>query len=321
MAALISAQSNMIRRLDARHDLLAVADLIELCFSNQMDQEGIDYIRHIRRAARDHTYLRWAPGSHENVSIPLDGYVWVDQNRVVGNLTLIPFFTGSKWRYLIANVAVHPDYRQLGIGRKLTEKAIEHIREHMAESAWLQVRDDNPIAIHLYRELGFSEKARRTTWVSHNSNSLPTIPKGIQLTGRRKLDWEHQLQWLNVVYPEDVAWNLPIRINSYKPDLMHDVIHWMNGDRITHCAARWANQLIGMVTQETGMRNTDNLWMAVSPDHEDMAILALLTAINNQNSHHRPYSINYPAGQAAHSFQSAGCVLQNTLIWMEIRFR
>jgi ribosomal protein S18 acetylase RimI-like enzyme len=312
----------MIRRLDARRDLLAVADLIELCFANQMDQEGIDYIRHIRRAARDHSYLRWAPGSHENISIPLDGYVWVDQNRVVGNLTLIPFLTNGKWRYLIANVAVHPDYRQLGIGRSLTEKALEHIRDHMAESAWLQVRDDNPVAIHLYRNLGFMEKSRRSTWNNqHNSTPTPDLPPDVQVTGRRKADWEDQSRWLNATYPPDVSWNLPVRISSYKPDLMHDIVHWMNGDRISHWSARRKNELIGLVTQESGMRGTDNLWIAASPEHEDHAVLSLLAGINNRYSYHHHFTINYPAGKAARAFEAAGFSLQNTLIWMEVRFR
>jgi ribosomal protein S18 acetylase RimI-like enzyme len=321
VTATIQVTTSSIRRIDVRRDLLSVAELIEICFSNQMDHDGIEYIRQIRRAAQSPNALRWTQGSHENLSIPLDGYVWSEQGRIVGNLTLIPFLSGGTWRYLIANVAVHPDYRGRGIAKQLTEKALEHVHDHLAHAAWLQVRDDNPIAIHLYRELGFQERTRRATWICEpDSPSSGNVPSGIQIDFRRKTDWEDQEKWLHSVYPPSVTWNLPLRIGSYKPDFWHDLVHWMNGDRIDHWAARRENRLLGLASLELTSRSSDNLWLAVAPEQEDVTVQALLAQTRKNNSTFHTLSVNYPANRATQAFQSAGFSHLNTLIWMEVQF-
>ena len=58
---------------------------------------------------------------------------------------------------MIANVATHPEYRGRGIARALTMTALDHARYHNAVATWLQVRDDNPDAIHIYKTCGFEE--------------------------------------------------------------------------------------------------------------------------------------------------------------------
>src|SRR5512146_712390 len=90
-----SSLSGFIRPVDPRRDLNAIADLIELCFADQMDDDGRDYLRHIRRAAREPNLQRWMPGANERVSSPLFGYVWEETGQVIGNLTLIPFYRDS----------------------------------------------------------------------------------------------------------------------------------------------------------------------------------------------------------------------------------
>ena len=40
-------------------------------------------------------------------------------------------------------------------------------------AVWLQVRDDNPSAIHIYETHGFKERMRRTNWYS--GPSYPAI--------------------------------------------------------------------------------------------------------------------------------------------------
>ena len=100
-----------IRRLDVHRDLSEAADLIEMCFGSQMDPDGHTYLRNIRRAARNNDHLRWLPGPAEQATYPLFGYVWEENHKIIGNISLIPVLFKGSWRYLIANVAVHPDYR------------------------------------------------------------------------------------------------------------------------------------------------------------------------------------------------------------------
>ena len=188
MSYTLPVKTSHIRPLDIHRDLLPVADLIELCFSSTLDPDGREYLRHIRKAAADPAYLRWIPGAYERVSTPLYGYVWEQDHRIVGNLSLIPILKGGRWLYLIANVAVHPDYRRRGIARDLTMRALEHVHEHHVSSAWLQVRDDNTSAYNLYCSVGFIERSRRTTWISKMS-ATPSSAAGVRITSRRPEDW------------------------------------------------------------------------------------------------------------------------------------
>jgi len=125
-----------MRPLNMLRDLSAVADLIELCFSPTMDNDGQRYLSDMRRASRDDSFLRWASHVAETTSLPLTGYVWEQDGRIIGNASLIPFRDKGKRVYLIANVATHPDYRRRGIGRALTERVMKQARDKRATAIW-----------------------------------------------------------------------------------------------------------------------------------------------------------------------------------------
>lgn len=55
----------------------------------------------------------------------------------------------------IFNVAVLPEYRRKGLGKKLIEKFIEAVREKETEVIFLEVRTSNLGAISLYESAGF----------------------------------------------------------------------------------------------------------------------------------------------------------------------
>jgi len=309
-----------IRPVDPRRDLLSIADLIELSFAHQMDDDGRDYLRHIRRAARDTQYQRWVSGINEQVSVPLFGYVWEEDSQIVGNLSLIPFKHKSVWRYLIANVATHPSYRGRGIARKLTQKGIFHARKQGASAVWLQVRDDNPIAYQLYLNLGFQERARRTTW--HQVESPPPLLplEQMRVTGRRPYEWPVETGWLQQVYPGDVAWNLNFSAERYAPGLMRSLARFFNNERIEQWSVYRSGLLLGMAIWDAGMYNAETVWLAPNPECESLALPALLTVLRREVSTPRPLSINYPAGRGNNAFQQTGFSPHNTLVWMEINF-
>ncbi|NPV76547.1 MAG: GNAT family N-acetyltransferase [Anaerolineae bacterium] len=318
---MISIQSQHLRRVDIRRDLLPVADLIELCFGSQMDKDGREYVQQIRRAAKDSRYLRWMPGAGEQVSLPLHGYVWEEGNRIVGNLTLIPNYYKGCWYYLIANVAVHPDFRRRGIARQLTETALHHVRDHNAHAAWLHVREDNFAAQELYRSLGMVERVRRTTWCSSSDIPPETPPKEITITRRVKSHWRFQNQWLDTVYPQEIVWNMPLQPSRFNPGLWAGFIRFLNNEQIQHWSALYRDELAGVVTWEPSRHSADTLWLAVNPQIEQEAIQALLTYLRQTFSLGHPLQTNYPAGRAENAFHQAGFGKANTLIWMEMKFR
>jgi ribosomal-protein-alanine N-acetyltransferase len=61
----------------------------------------------------------------------------------------------------ILNLAVKPEYRQRGIGRKLVEAMLEVFARDGVAKAFLEVRESNQGGIAFYRRLGFRETGRR----------------------------------------------------------------------------------------------------------------------------------------------------------------
>ena len=59
---------------------------------------------------------------------------------------------------LLHNVVVSPDLRGIGLGKKLCRAAILKSKECGASYIFLQVMQNNPIALSLYRKLGFEKQ-------------------------------------------------------------------------------------------------------------------------------------------------------------------
>lgn len=319
MISIAQATTSHIRKVNVRQDLRDIADLIEMCFAATIDDDGRDYLRHLRMAARDMAYLSWLQSAAERIATPLYGYVWEEDNHIIGNLSLIPMNRRGRITYLIANVAVHPQYRRRGIGHQLTQTALDHLRRRGIESAWLQVRDDNPVAVHLYQTLGFQERARRTTWQSSASPALFHLrAAGVTVHKRKLQDWGQQSTLLQQVYPPEVSWNLPIKFSRLSPGLLNQALRWLRNEPQQNWTARSGETPIGYLTWEPMRSSSDVLWLAAEPQYDDAAILSLLSHARRALSRRgRPLSVNYPAGRGSEAFLRAGFAHHQTLIWME----
>ncbi|MGI6576657.1 MAG: ribosomal protein S18-alanine N-acetyltransferase [Eubacteriales bacterium] len=64
----------------------------------------------------------------------------------------------------ITNIAVSPDFRQLGIGKALLSRAIETCKDMDVVSTTLEVRESNEIALSLYRSFGFKPVGKRISY-------------------------------------------------------------------------------------------------------------------------------------------------------------
>lgn len=319
----IPVKTSSIRPLDVNRDMLAVAALIEECFASTLDPDGREYLYHIRRAVEDPALIRWVWTTDEEVSSPLFGYVWEEDGRIVGNLTLIPARKDKEWVYIIANVAVHPDYRRRGIARQLTLRALDHLRQHHIRSAWLQVREDNPAAHHLYLSVGFAERSRRALWLSSLPGVRPPHVPGVRVTGRRWRDWKCQREWLQRTYPSDVRWNLSLSISRFNANPFYQFVQWMMGSNQRHWVARGVGadrKPWGFLSWEHLTSYIQMLWAATNPAHEEEALMALLPRAQQELAHlHLPLGVNYPASKAEAAFQACGFHLHSVLIWMEYR--
>src|SRR5512140_3556967 len=307
-----------MRPLNLLRDLPAVADLIELCFSNTLDPEGRSYIDQMRRNGYDSSFLNWAPRVIETVSLPLSGFVWEHKGRVVGNVSLIPFSRHGQKVFLIANVATHPDYRRQGIARQLTSAAMQRAREKRADSIWLHVRDDNPGAIQLYRDLGFVERSRRTTWMfSSGVLSKAAPPAGIQITEPLARDWPVQREWLSRAYPPELDWYHPQAWKFFKPGLLNIFYRLMNDVSIRQWPAYPNANLLGVVGSQRSGYQSEQFWAALPAQPETEIVTALLLQAQRHLMPARGMSFEYPVGPADEAIQAAGLMAQRTLSWME----
>jgi ribosomal protein S18 acetylase RimI-like enzyme len=311
-----------LRPVQAERDLAEVADLVELCFKDTLDPDGRSYIRQLRQASKGSPVLQWALSAAEAVNgLPISGYVWEEEGQVVGNLSLIPLHSQNQRIYLIANVAVHPNFRGRGIASMLTSTAVEYTRRRGAKAVWLQVRQDNSSARHVYQRLGFLELARRTTWIGESSGLLGTeSPSGLQIGRRQTAHWAQQEKWLNVLYPAALRWHLPVKWWLIRPGIWESLQRFMNLEFADQWAVERDGRLLAVLTHHQDWGHTGTLWLAApEPEHVDeLAVRATLETARKTAGRRKPLSLNLPSGYAASAIQAAGFSIQQTLLWMRI---
>jgi GNAT superfamily N-acetyltransferase len=312
-----STTNPQLRPINPRRDLGEVADLIELCFTDTIDPDGQRYLRRMRQAAQPRLN-RWFDSTAFQVSVTAEGFVWEESGKIVGNISLIPFTNVGRPIYLIANVAVHPDYRRKGIARALTMAALEWANKRPIRSVWLQVRDNNPPAVRLYESLGFIERARRTTWTVQPGNLKGEATPGVRIVPQKSRHWKQQRTWLRQNYPDELFWYWPIYPNAFRPGIWGTLVNAFTETRLRHWGVEQQGKLLGILTWRASTSYADQLWLAAPPESEDVVLQTLFSYIRWRERARRPLSIDYPVGRAANTLYEAGFRPDHTLIWMEI---
>lgn len=317
-ASASSSMPGQLRPLNILRDLSAVADLVELCFSPTLDAEGHSFLEQMRRNARDSRFLHWAPGVIDSVSLPLSGFVWEDHGKIIGNVSLIPYRKDGRRITLIANVATHPEYRRQGIGRLLTESALQRARER-GDETWLHVRADNPSAIHIYQQLGFQERARRTSWRTRPAEVNMEKPAAAPtLRPRRPADWQQQRDWLERANPQEINWFSPTpNAAASGPQLWNTLYRFLNDISLHQRAADWENKLAGTLTVQETSPSRRTLWLALPPHPREEVVQALLMEARQNFGRTHSLSLEYPSGPADSAIAAAGFSATRTLIWMK----
>jgi GNAT superfamily N-acetyltransferase len=105
------------------------------------------------------TLFRIEPHDEEQLSHPEriledGGEIWLARldGKIVGTGVL---FCDGEHSYEIAKMAVRPDVRGKGIGRKILAMLIQRFRERGGKRLWLQTNSRLKNAIALYRSFGF----------------------------------------------------------------------------------------------------------------------------------------------------------------------
>jgi ribosomal protein S18 acetylase RimI-like enzyme len=320
MASIVTpliAKIPQLRPLNIVRDLPGVADLVEKCFADTIDTEGRNYIQQMRRAGQDNAFLRWASKTVETASMPLSGYIWEENGEIVGNASLIPYHHMRKKFYLIANVAVRPEYRNRGIGRALTTAAMQHAKQRHADETWLHVRDDNPGAIGLYRSLGFVEYARRTAWQSQPDRNAEVGNKSIEITKRATRDWPVQENWLRDNYPDLLNWYQPMPWIALRPGLGPTLYRFMSDYDVRHWVARKDGLPAVVVSWQAFVGRNNRIWVAAPAEGSGELVTELLLHTRCQPFMRDKINLDFPAGQYNASIEAAGFHPHRTLLWMK----
>ena len=81
----------------------------------------------------------------------------------------------TAWQYLdlhVLKVATRPQFRRLGLGRRLMDLAEAHARELAGESLTLEVRMTNAAAIRLYESMSFERVGLRRGYYANGEDAL-----------------------------------------------------------------------------------------------------------------------------------------------------
>lgn len=186
MAAVLAQgarNSNGLRPLEPSTDLRGVAALIEEAFAQDLDHMGRAALRELRAWSRLGPLLWWLEHFGGDFSDLLSGFVWEEDRRIVGNITVNRVSPGSL-RWLISNVAVARDYRGRGIARALMDAAVAYVEECGGTSVSLQVRANNEPARHIYLSMGFKDISGSTQLRLDRVTPTPELPLPSPLTLR-----------------------------------------------------------------------------------------------------------------------------------------
>jgi ribosomal protein S18 acetylase RimI-like enzyme len=317
----ILTKTPQLRPLNVFRDLPGVADLVEKCFADTIDSEGRRYLQQMRRAGQDNAFMRWASNAVENASMPLSGYVWEENGEIIGNVSLIPYHHKQKKIYLIANVAVRPDFRRRGIGRALTNTAMQHARQRRANATWLHVRADNPGAIALYTNLGFQELARRTMWQAKpDQNAVLREGPAVTIDRRYPRDWSLQQSWLGRLYPDLMTWYQAMPWRSLLPGLGPLIYRFLMDYDVRHWVARTtAGGPSAILSWQAMTDKNDRLLAAVPPAGSEHALTTLLITARCSLPWRQTLTLDFPAGEYSTSIEAAGFHPQRTLLWMKLQ--
>ena len=169
-----------IRPFSARTDLYGVARLLEETFRGEHNFPFSNF-----PLMREIGIMLWTLNYAPTFPETFEGFVWVEDGKIVGNVTLPPDLVRGN-RHYISNVAVKQEYQRRGIARALMQASLEHIRRQKAPSALLNVRPKNEGALKLYEGLGFKTLEMRGQWTLA---ALPLRLPAMTITELRPLHW------------------------------------------------------------------------------------------------------------------------------------
>ncbi|MFP3853674.1 MAG: GNAT family N-acetyltransferase [Anaerolineales bacterium] len=320
MTAAVARDSNSTQRsgglrpIKPRHDMSAVARLIEVSFAGELDESSRRMVREMR-AFGQAGWLGWLIG---RLFLPPaaypQGFVWEEEGKLVGNASLLPVSSQSD-RWVLANVAVHPDYRRRGIARKLVMACLDLAKQRDARELVLQVRYDNEGAKELYRKLGFMELTTRTRWKRRPSQSFGAGDEP-NLREARSEEWDRLWLLAKELFPEGIQWPYQLRHDWFEPSPL-PVFLAPQQSRAWVLAGREDQVRAGLVARFSQDNRGWQLGLLVPPEYRgELEIPLIRRAVYQLGPLGFPAVLSYPPGIVDDELELLAFRARRTLTWM-----
>lgn len=320
-----------LRLLDPRSDLNQVADLIEDVFAGEIGPAGLAAVRDLRMMSQLGSLVWLMERVNPEFRDSFTGFVWVEDGRVVGNVTLSRVKPDSA-RWHISNVAVREEYRRRGIGREMVEAAVELARGRGGDWAILQVRQDNGTARRIYEQLGFvglygTVELERPAGLELPAAATP-LPAGYRAAPWRAEDWRRVYDLALATTSDMERWVRGVDVEEFRrPALLlwaERIGAFFSGGRAWRVAVEQGADLAGAVLARwDGDEGEGTLSFCVRPAQrgalETWLIQAALERLGWRASRvlRADHPADHPAGVAA--LQAAGFRERRTLLTMRLR--
>jgi GNAT superfamily N-acetyltransferase len=148
---------------------------------------------------------------------PWDGYVWVENGKLVGNATL-SCISRERGQYAVHNVAVHPGYQGRGIAGRLMQALLMLARDADARMVVLEVQNRNLPAQRLYRRLGFEvyDTVTELRRPAERRGSSRPPPTPLRWRRRTAQDWRALYDLARAAVPPKVQEVTPLRAKEFR---------------------------------------------------------------------------------------------------------
>ncbi len=298
-----------LRPVNLRTDLVPLADLIEIAFADTMDSSGRAAVREMRTLSRLGPGLSVLLGMNDLAQGVGLGFVWIEDGRLVGNTSVYPTSlpTGSTW--IIANVAVHPDYRGRGIARQLVEASLNMIQRRSRmrpTAAVLQVEANNAVAYHLYERLGFRAERTWTQWRRSSTvrTPAPMSHPDFTITRRRPTEWRAEYALAERLRPAQqggLGWLRPLHPSLFRRSLLARLRDFLSLRQFERLVIRDAGDDLRAVmwVESAFASSTVQLTLLVEPEYQGAYDEALINLAARQFSLRSALALEHPTDDAS----------------------
>ncbi len=295
-----------LRRFDVARDIGPASHVIGVAFANELGANDRAILRQYRMMRFLSPLLWLAARTTPDFDAVLGGFVWVEDGKVVGTLTLNRT-VADDYHWLISNVGVLPEYRRRGIARELVSAAIEDARSKGARVVTLQVRENNTSAYQLYTDLGFRFLEKTHTLETEKLDTPMADAAALPLRALRMSDLDAALSLAREVTPPSYQSLVPLRRGEFLPDNSGDgwsdrMYDAMRGYRVQRLVVPDGERLAALTTLRVRLRGgVHQMDLSVHPAWRERIEMSLMPQLLSVFARHarRPVIADISAEETA----------------------